>query len=298
MKHISVFNNEAIEWLNIDPNGTYVDTTLGAGGHSRAILKALEGGDGQLISFDFDPAAVEAFSAWLEGNSKQAKVVNANFATLQDTLKAMQVQAADGILADLGWSSDQLTHIPGLSYMRTEDALDMRLDSSLTITASQLLNNLNRKELLELFQSNSDLDRAEAEQLIDRVIARRPLEWRVASLNEIIAEVNSRRKHNLQARAYQALRIKVNSEVENLQAFLTQATELLKPAARLVIITFHSLEERILTEFMQKQLPQSTFKNLINVNMHVGLGHLRPTVAELRANIHAHSAKLWAFAKK
>jgi 16S rRNA (cytosine1402-N4)-methyltransferase len=278
MKHISVFKNKVSQQLDVKPDGTYVDLTLGAGGHAGDILKQLK--SGTLVAFDMDKLAIANFQSVAAKASKATvHLVNRNFSELHVVLAELGLAGVDGIVADLGWSSDQLGGIPGLSYQEEEE-LDMRFDQTLSVKAKDLLNGLHKKELLVMFDRYADIRGAVARKLADAIIEirnRKPFE-NTSDLKRLIENSG-----NLPARVFQALRIAVNSELSSLQSMLPQAWSALVPGGTLIVITFHSGEERVVKEVMG--------------NIQAGVKPVRPDVDELRENIRAHSAKLWVYKK-
>lgn len=305
MQHIPVFNKLLVKELEVKPQGVYVDVTLGAGGHTQQILERLDGGT--LIVFDVDPKAIENLVSELQiqptefkenlqqtqtGNNRLI-IANQNFNNLAQVLQQAEIPQVDGIIADLGWSTDQLQHIPGLSFQNPEALLDMRLDQTQKLTAANVLNGFKPDQLESLFTQLADLHYKESKQLVTGIVAVRktkPIET-VADLNQILEDIKSKRKHNIHKRVYQALRIFVNQEAESLSELINQSLQSLKPAGRLLVITFHSGEEKLVEENLTIVVNQGKASWIWDRK------YQQPTVAELRRNFKAHSAKLYAIVK-
>ena len=242
-KHISVLLNETIESLGIVSDGIYVDGTAGGAGHSREIAKRLD--TGILIALDRDPEAVKVATERLEGYN--AKVINSNFSEMDKVLSELGIDGVDGILLDLGVSSYQLDNAErGFSYHK-EAPLDMRMSSS-GVTAAHLVNNLSFEELTNIFYKYGE--EKFSSRIAKKIIEERskePIETTLR-LAEIIAEAvpaAARRDGHPARKVFQALRIAVNGELESLERVLDKAFNLLKKDGRLAIITFHSLEDRM-----------------------------------------------------
>lgn len=242
-KHISVLLNETIESLGIVSDGIYVDGTAGGAGHSKEIAKRLD--KGLLIALDRDPEAVKVATERLEGYN--AKVINSNFSEMDEVLSELGIDGVNGILLDLGVSSYQLDNAErGFSYHK-DAPLDMRMSSS-GVTAGDLVNNLSAEELTDIFYKYG-------EEKFSSRIARKIVEERskkaietTLELAEIIVgavPAAARRDGHPARKVFQALRIAVNGELESLEKVLDKAFNLLKAEGRLAIITFHSLEDRM-----------------------------------------------------
>lgn len=259
--HIPVLLNEAIEQLRVQPGKKYIDCTYGGGGHARAIERA----GGVVLGIDQDPEAKAP--------------VHGNFAHLKGIAQKAGFEKVSGILFDLGVSSYQLeTPERGFSFNQ-EGPLDMRMNPSVGPTAADLINAASEKELANLFWR---LGGERASRLIAKaVIAARPLRT-TNQLAVIILRVRRKSKTDRThpaTRVFQALRIAVNDELASLEAALPQAVELLEPGGRLVVISFHSLEDRIVKKFMKKSLL------------------IRPNEQEITANPRARSAKMRVYEK-
>lgn len=249
-KHISVLLNETIESLNIKPEGIYVDGTAGGAGHSLEIAKKLKGG--RLISLDRDPDAVKVASDRLK--EYPAYVVQSNFSEMDSVLKQLNIEKVDGILLDLGVSSYQLdTAERGFSYHK-EAQLDMRMSKS-GISASDIVNTFSETELADIFFTFGE--EKFARKIASRIVAEREKEkiTTTTQLAEIIANAvpaKARRDGHPARKCFQAIRIAVNAELESLKEVLNKAFDLLNKDGTLAIITFHSLEDRMVKQFFKE----------------------------------------------
>lgn len=297
--HIPVLLNETIEKLNIKPSGTYIDMTLGGGGHAEAILNKLT--DGELIAFDQDEFAIQKTTAKLAKYSNFFAIRD-NFINAKERLADMNIFKVDGIIFDLGVSSFQFD-LPerGFSY-RYDNELDMRMDQSQILSAKEIVNNYSYDELVKIF---FDYGEEKFSRLIAKniVIKRdeKPIETTfelVDIIKEALPKKVLHRKGHPAKKVFQALRIAVNDELNILEEALKKAIDLLKPKARLAVITFHSLEDRICKQ---------TFKKLATIDIPKGLPIIPdedPIITlvnkkvitaskkELEINNRAHSAKL------
>lgn len=246
--HIPVLFDEVLEQLNPQPGGIFVDGTLGGGGHTRAIAERV-GADGRVISVDLDNVAVERASSTLAGLS--VSVANASYADVPEVLDEIGVAAVDGVLLDLGLSSDQLAdEARGFSY-QSEGELDMRFDVEHGEPAWRLLARMSEEHLADVIYQYG-------EERFSRRIARKIVEQRRSNpirtaeqLAELVRSCVPRsRGHNIDpaTRTFQALRIAVNGELDALKSALRRLPDYLKPGGRLAIISFHSLEDRIVKE--------------------------------------------------
>lgn len=244
--HIPALLKESIEGLNIKPDGIYVDVTFGGGGHSRAILADL-GPDGHLYSFDRDSDAIANGP-----DDSRFTFVYSNFRYLRNFMRYYGVPSVDGILADLGVSFHHFDDPERGFSFRWDGPLDMRMNRQGGKTAAWYLNNCDEKELADIFYLYGEMKSArKLASLIVKARANAPIE-RVDQLMDIIKPtVNPRKEKKELAQIFQALRIVVNGEITALQEFLTQALSLLAPGGRLAVITYHSLEDRLVKNFMR-----------------------------------------------
>lgn len=250
--HKSVLLEESIEGLNLKEGQKIVDCTLGGGGHTSAILEEI-GETGKLLAIDADKDAIERYKVKYKGKISNVVLVNDNFVNLAKILKKNKFAPVDGILADFGFSSDQIEDANrGLSFM-TEGPLDMRYDKKQTLTAEEIVNSWSREELTRIFKEYG-------EEWVAEKIAKQITEERkkkrittTLELGHIVSTVKHRQgKIHPATQVFQALRIAVNSELKVIEDFLPQAVEALKPGGRLAVITFHSLEDRIVKWFFKK----------------------------------------------
>ncbi len=290
--HQPVMVTEVLEALAIQPDGIYVDGTVGGGGHAAEIAARLE--TGLLIGLDCDPSALEGARARLEPFGKRVTLVHANFAQLDSVLDELGIAHVNGILLDLGVSLTQLdTPQRGLSF-RLEGPLDMRLDPTQELTAADLVNTLDERELMKIFRDYGE-ERWAARIAKNIVRERRstPLETTTDLVRIIERSIPAavRRKSRIHpaTRVFQALRIAVNNELENLQRALTVGVERLAPGGRFVVISFHSLEDRIVKRFFRERLKTGQAQQI--------WGPIRPSPEECAQNPRARSAKLRALSK-
>lgn len=242
--HKPVLLNEALDFLDVKPGEQYIDATYGGGGHSREILKR----GGRVLALDVSPPAVA-----VADQDPNLKVIIGNFSKISELVKGEHVEEVAGVLFDLGISSDELEEVPGLSFQRPADLLDMRLDPLLGVTAADLLNALPEKRLEELFTIyGEDRSSWEIAKGVVRSREKKPLSL-VSDLLEVIDRVKGRKTQGIHpaTQVWQALRIAVNAELESLEEALPQAKELLKPGGRIVVISFHSGEDRVVKNFFK-----------------------------------------------
>ena len=243
--HIPALLKESIEGLNIRPDGIYVDVTFGGGGHSMEILKRLK--TGKLIAFDQDEDAVINVPA-----DEKFLFLNQNFRFLRNNLQFNNIQFIDGLIADLGVSFHQFDE-PDRGFTFRQDApLDMRMNQKGTVTAAHLLNTMDETSLADIFYRYGELSNSRriAAEMV-RARAAKPF----ATVNDIMNSVGKlapfRQENKFYARLFQSLRIAVNHEIDYLQEMLEQALSLLNSGGRLVVITYHSLEDRLVKNFMK-----------------------------------------------
>ena len=252
--HTTVLLREAVNALAVKPDGIYVDGTFGRGGHSRLILERL-GESGRLIALDKDPAAVMAGQA-----IKDARfcMVHSGFSRMQQVLQELGVERVDGVLLDLGVSSPQLEQAPRGFSFRFEGPLDMRMDTSRGQTAAEWLASVSEAHLGEVIRNYGE--ERFAKQIARAIVAARAQQPIVTTLQlaKIVAatvrarERQRENKQNPATRTFHAIRIYLNQELEELSLTLPQCVEILNPGGRLVIISFHSLEDRLVKRFMRE----------------------------------------------
>ena len=308
-KHYSVMLQETIENLNIKPDGIYLDGTLGGAGHSYEIAKRLTKG-GHLYGVDQDEAAIEAAGERLKEFKDRVTIIRSNYKDAVSILKEMGVGGVDGILLDLGVSSYQLDTVErGFSY-KYDTALDMRMDDRQTLTAKDIVNTYSQKELARIIKEYGE-DQF-AQNIAKHICAQReikPIET-TFELNEIIKAAIPMKMRatggHPSKRTFQAIRIECNHELEVLRDSLDEMTNFLKPGGRFAIITFHSLEDRIVkTSFKKSEDPCECPKNFpVCVCGKVPLGKqltkkpILPSEEELNENSRSKSAKLRVFERK
>ena len=300
--HKSVLLNEVIENLMIQPDGIYVDGTLGRAGHSKEIVQKLT--TGRLICIDRDMAAIDAAKERLAPWMERVTLVHGNFADLGEVLREMDVTGVDGMLFDLGVSSPQLDDASrGFSYMQ-DAPLDMRMDKSAALTAYEVVNAWSYEELRRiLFEYGEERYAPAIAKAIVRARETRPVETTLELVDLIkgaMPPAALREKQHPAKRSFQAIRIAVNGELDALPPMLKSATDALNPGGRLAVITFHSLEDRIVKRAMQDMARGCTCPPEFPVCIcgkkpKLKLLTRKPIVsgeAELEENPRARSAKL------
>ena len=306
-KHKSVLLDETIEGLAIKPDGIYVDGTLGGGGHSYHICRNLSK-QGRLIGIDQDDAAINAATARLQEFADRVTIVRSNYCNMKAVLQALGIDKVDGIVLDLGVSSYQLDTVErGFSYKYDTD-LDMRMDRRQTLTAKDIVNNYSEKDLFRIFR---DYGEEQFSQNIAKHIVRNRQEKEIQTtfeLNEIIkAAIPAKMRTNghPSKRVFQAIRIECNKELDVLRDTMDTMVELLNPGGRLSIITFHSLEDRIVKSAYSKYENPCTcppeFPVCVCGKKPLGKSVTRkpilPSKEELEVNSRSKSAKLRVFEK-
>ncbi|EFK55764.1 16S rRNA (cytosine(1402)-N(4))-methyltransferase RsmH [Sphingobacterium spiritivorum] len=290
--HVPVMLKECIDALSIKPDGVYVDVTFGGGGHSREILKHL-GPKGRLFAFDQDPDALENTIA-----DERFTLIHQNFRFLKNNLRLNGVKEVDGILADLGVSSHQFDAADRGFSIRFDADLDMRMDQVSDLDAKKVLNTYAEEDLHRIFGMYGEI--MNAKSLAKTVVTARlsaPIET-VAGLKEVIRKlVPKGKEHKYHAQVFQALRIEVNKELEALQEFLLQTVSTLKPSGKLVVMSYHSLEDRLVKNFMAKgkfkgEVEKDFFGNEIKPFQVITRKAITASEEELSTNNRSRSAKL------
>ena len=284
---------ECIDGLAINPNGIYVDLTFGGGGHSKEILKLLT--NGKLYGFDQDDDA-KAESETI--NSAQFEFVNTNFRYLKKYLRLYGVTKVDGILADLGISSHQID-VPERGFStRFDAALDMRMDQNSELTAEDIVNEYSEKELIDLLSRYGEVRNART--LAAAIVSER-VKGRIKSVEELKSILERYAKPGKQfkyfAQVFQALRIVVNDEMSALEDMIEQASEVLKPGGRFVVMSYHSLEDRPVKNFFSKgkfkgEVEKDFYGNMIRPLNPVTRKPVVASEEEIKLNNRARSAKL------
>lgn len=290
--HIPALLHETLKGLNIQPEGTYVDVTFGGGGHSKEILAHL-GPNGKLFGFDQDE---EAYRNVL--NDNRFIFVRSNFRYLKNFLKYYQVEKVDGILADLGVSSHHFDDEERGFSFRYETELDMRMNRSATKTAADILNNYDEEQLSRLFYLYGELRMAR--KIASSIIFARQKKaiTNVSDFLEIMERFTHRdREKKILAQAFQALRIEVNQELDALSEMLQQSVESLKTGGRICVISYHSLEDRMVKNFFRSgniegKIEKDFFGNPLTDLKVINRKVIIPTEEEQKKNPRSRSAKL------
>lgn len=301
MKHYSVMLNEAIDGLNIKSDGIYVDGTLGYAGHSSEILKKLD--KGHLYAFDQDEEAIKESTEKLKQISDNFTIIHSNFENMKEKLNELGINKVDGILFDLGLSSPQIDNEErGFTFMN-EAPLDMRMDRSKEITAKQIVNTYKEDELSNIFFLYGE---ERMSKQIARKIVNTRMDKEINTTKELVKVIESAvgakyfNKFHPERQIFQAIRIEVNSELTVLKKVLPDAIDLLNKNGRMCVITFHSLEDRIVKQLFKKEsevdelvkglpvIPDEYKPRLELINKKPIL----PTEKELSENSRSRSAKL------
>ncbi len=299
-KHVTVLLKEAIEALQIKPDGIYVDCTLGGGGHASAILEKLD--TGHLYAFDQDEFAVEKASKRLSKIGDNFTIIKSNFSALKSELEKRGVDHVDGVLYDLGVSSFHFD-IPGRGFSyHLEAELDMRMDQSQAVSALHIINDYDSYELMRIFSKYGEI--TYSKRLAEAIVRYREQKRIETTMEFVDVILNAapgavRRKGHPAKQVFQAIRIAVNNELEVFENSLKSSLEILNKGGRTVVISFHSLEDRI---------AKKTFRKAVEVDLPRGLPikevdiivdfklitrkPLLPTDDEIDENIRARSAKM------
>ena len=296
MSHISVLLHETVDGVLAGRDtGIYVDATFGRGGHTRLLLSKLDQ-DARVYAFDKDPQALEV-AAQLEQEDSRFRIIHASFADIQAELARIGITEVDGIMADLGVSSPQLDQAErGFSFMQ-DGPLDMRMDNSQGPTAAQWLLEIEEEKLANIIYQYGE---ERYSRRIARAIKQAGEITTTAQLAEIVKTAHPKwEKHKHPAtRSFQAIRIAINKELDDIEKFLPQAVELLKAKGQLAVISFHSLEDRLIKQFIQKEsslaedsgwgMPQAQ----VDTRRLKKVSRVRASEAEIKANPRSRSAWL------
>ncbi|WOE29035.1 16S rRNA (cytosine(1402)-N(4))-methyltransferase RsmH [Acinetobacter towneri] len=296
MSHISVLLHETVDAVLADRNtGIYVDATFGRGGHTRLLLSKLDA-QARVYAFDKDPQAL-AVAAELTEQDSRFQIIHASFADMQQALNDLGVMQVDGVMADLGVSSPQLDQAErGFSFMK-DGPLDMRMDNSQGPTAAEWLVDIEEEALANvIFQYGEE----RYSRRIAKAIKQAGYIETTAQLAEIVKVAHPKWEKNKHAatRTFQAIRIAINKELEDIENFLPQAVEVLKPEGRLAVISFHSLEDRLIKQFIQKEssLPEDSGWGLPQQQQDTRrlkkISRVRASDEEVKANPRSRSAWL------
>ncbi|NQW28160.1 MAG: 16S rRNA (cytosine(1402)-N(4))-methyltransferase RsmH [Flammeovirgaceae bacterium] len=294
--HVPVLLRHCIEGLNIQSGGIYVDVTFGGGGHAKAIFESME--QGALVAFDQDPDALPNASAFNSDAKRSFLFVPANFRHLKRFLKFHKIEKVDGILADLGVSSYQFDEEHRGFSTRFDGALDMRMDRVSKLTAAKVVNSYSEDRLVEVLSKYGEIRNAKR-LAADIVHARLKAPITSTAMLKAIALLIA--PHGKQAKylaqLFQAIRIEVNDEIESLKDFLTQTKDVLKSGGRLVVISYHSLEDRLVKHLInagnfEGNIEKDFYGNVIRPYEPIKGRLITPDEQELRKNNRSRSAKL------
>lgn len=292
---------EAIRYLNLVEDGIYVDATLGYAGHSTSILKSIK--KGFLFAFDADKEAIESAQKELENIGNNFKIFHSNFANMKECLAKENVEKVDGILFDLGVSSPQIDdETRGFSFMQ-DGPLDMRMDKTKNFSAYDVVNTYGKEDLLSMFYSYGEEPRSKV--VVDFILKKREMK-KIETTQELVSIIESAvgakyfyEKHP-ERQIFQAIRIEVNNELNVLESVLPDAISLLKPGGRICVITFHSLEDRIVKRIFKKysevnelvkglpNIPEK-YKPMIQI---INKKPIEASEKEIQENSRSKSAKL------
>jgi 16S rRNA (cytosine1402-N4)-methyltransferase len=285
--HQAVLLNEAMGYLDPRPGGRYIDATFGAGGHTRALLER-SAPDGTVLALDLDDAALEVGRALQQAYGTRLSLVRANFKDVFSVAKDCGFLQVHGILADVGVSSMMLDDPErGFSFMR-EGPLDMRMDRTQPLTAAEIVNSYGEREIADILYLYGEERRSRA--IARSIVRSRPLSSTLALSRAVERVMGSPRHGRIHpaTRTFQALRIAVNAELDNLQVFIGGAVSCLGPGGRLAVITFHSLEDRIV---------KNSFRSMGNLGRPLTRKVVTATAEEVQSNPRARSAKLRVWEK-
>jgi 16S rRNA (cytosine1402-N4)-methyltransferase len=295
--HNPVLLKECIEGLNINPEGVYVDVTFGGGGHSREILKQLT--TGKLYAFDQDEDAVKNSI-----DDDRFVLIKQNFRYLKNFLKMYDTLPIDGLLADLGVSSHQFDEAERGFSIRFDTKLDMRMDQNAKQTAAEVLNTYSEEDLKRIFRLYGEVENA---GYLASIIFHNRKDKQIVTVNDlktmVVKCVKRGRENQYYAQVFQALRIEVNKELDVLQDLLMQSLEVLKPGGRLVVISYHSLEDRLVKNIMRSgkfegDVEKDFYGNPLTPFMQITRKPIVPSEKENEENSRARSAKLRIAEKK
>ena len=290
--HQPVLLNESLEGLNIRPDGTYVDVTFGGGGHSRAIMERLSS-EGRLLAFDQDDDAM-ANSI----DDPRFTLIHENFKYLKNFLRMHGARQVDGILADLGVSSHQFDEAGRGFSTRFDGPLDLRMDRRQEFSARDLVNSAEEKDLARVLRLYGELDNAAGlAKAICNARAAAPIESTFELKEAIARHLPKGRENKFLAMVFQALRIEVNGELEALQLMLQQTAEVLRPGGRLAVIAYHSLEDRLVKNYMKSgnmegKIEKDFYGNQLTPWRLISRKAITPSESELEQNNRSRSAKL------
>lgn len=298
MSHFPVLYHEIIQALTPQTDGLYIDGTIGAGGHAWGILSA-SSPNGRLLGLDLDPEAIKLSKIRLQPFGDRFIIKRASYITLQNQVKSIGWTEVNGILLDLGVSSMQLDSVGRGFSFRTEDSLDMRFDPNGVVTASDLLNNLPEKELADIIYKYGE--ERKSRQIAREIVKQRPIRSTQHLVGIIVKVVKSKpEKIHPATRTFQALRIATNDELESLGLVLPQAVSSLMSGGRLAVISFHSLEDRIVKQYFHREskdcicppeYPVCTCNHHASIRV-ITKHPIRPGEEEIQSNPRSRSSRL------
>jgi 16S rRNA (cytosine1402-N4)-methyltransferase len=288
--HVPVLVSETLEFLSVRPEGIYIDATLGGGGHSEEILKRLE--SGRLLSLDRDPRALEVAGSRLAGFGEKLMMQHGNFAQIDALHAASGLPPVDGVIADLGLSSIQLDDASRGFSFNLAGPLDMRMDPGAELTAADLVNYADERELADILDKLGE--ERHSRRIARAIVKARPYRFTTELAQVVTRAIPSRAGlHQIHpaTRSFMALRLAVNGELENLEQFLNKVLTVLRPGGRVVILSFHSLEDRPVKQAFRRWQDEGRATLLTRKVV-------RPTEEEVQTNPRARSAKLRAAEKQ
>ena len=290
--HVPVLLDACLDGLKINPDGVYVDVTFGGGGHSKAIFSKLSE-KGQLIAFDQDPDAQK--NAW---DSPNFNLIPSNFTFLKNHLRALGIDKVDGVLADLGVSSHQFDEGKRGFSIRSNDPLDMRMNQMGSFSAFNLVNEYEEDELIVILRKFGEVSSpGKVAGTICRGRQARPIKT-TGELMDILAPIAPKfKEHKFYAQVFQAIRMEVNKELDVLEKFLLQTQDVLKPGGRLVVMSYHSLEDRLVKNYIKRgnldgSIEKDFYGNILKPFIDITRKPISPSVVEVEQNSRARSAKL------
>ena len=289
--HKPVLLTECIEGLKINPNGIYVDVTFGGGGHSNEILKILD--NGKLYAFDRDSDVLQNIP-----NDKNFKLIKSNYKHIKRFLRKEGLSKVDGILADLGVSSHQFdVHDRGFSF-RFDSALDMRMDVSSSLTARNVVNEYSEEDLSDIFFHYGELRKS---RILSKIIVQKRKISSIKTTTELVNTINhlvpEKKRNQFLSQVFQSIRIEVNDEIESLKQMLHDGVDLLNRGGRFVVISYHSLEDRLVKNLFKRgnlsgEIEKDFFGNIIKDLKEVNTKVIVASEKEQLDNSRSRSAKL------
>ena len=295
--HIPVLLEEVLDALQVQPGGRYIDCTLGEGGHAHAILERSSPG-GQLLGIDADPQAIDSTRTRLRLYERAAILINDNFGNLGDICSRLGFHPVHGILFDLGLSSLQLSNTGRGFSFQFDAPLDMRFNPSQETTATTIVNTFPEEEIARIIESYGE-DRA-SRHIARSIVASRPLNTTLELAAVVQKAIGARHKIHPATRTFQALRIAVNQELEHLKAALEESVNLLGFGGRLVVISYHSLEDRLVKEHLRREsrdcicppkTPGCVCGHKATLKL-IAKKAIIPSLSEIRTNPRSRSAKM------